>query len=193
MSGSHSTPLDAGKVNTAANPDSVSNQGPFHASKPRDHPMTTKGHKPGLKTSPADSIPTFQAQTLPPGTAPKDRSFTPNNIENIIGDSIYPTGTEGIPGSTSADVHTGYGHPGQGMTSREIRHDGQQQGKGGKKQRLGLAKHAAEYTAGKSQELGGADPRGDDRQRALGKEVPRGANRGNKGEKTAEDMPSTMA
>ncbi|KAF8544528.1 hypothetical protein BDD12DRAFT_906451 [Trichophaea hybrida] len=111
MSGSHSTPLDARKADTATSPVSILNQGPFHASKPPDHPMTTKGHKPGLKTSPADSIPTFQAQTLPPGTASKDRSFAPNNIKNIVGDEIYPTGTEGMPGTTSADAHTGYEHP----------------------------------------------------------------------------------
>lgn len=27
-------------------------------------------------------------------------------------------------GATSADVHTGLGHPGQGQTSNELRHDG---------------------------------------------------------------------
>lgn len=35
-----------------------------------------------------------------------------------------------MPGATSADVHTGIGHPGQGQTSKELRGDG-------KKQRLG--------------------------------------------------------
>lgn len=28
-------------------------------------------------------------------------------------------------GATSADVHDGLGHPGQGMSSKELRHDGQ--------------------------------------------------------------------
>ena len=30
-----------------------------------------------------------------------------------------------LPGSTSADVHTGLGHPGAGQSSAEMRHDGQ--------------------------------------------------------------------
>ena len=30
-----------------------------------------------------------------------------------------------MPGSTSADVHTGLGHPGAGQTSTELRHDGE--------------------------------------------------------------------
>jgi hypothetical protein len=29
-----------------------------------------------------------------------------------------------MPGATSASVHTGLGHPGQGQTSNELRHDG---------------------------------------------------------------------
>ncbi|KAG1879241.1 hypothetical protein F4604DRAFT_1753825 [Suillus subluteus] len=30
-----------------------------------------------------------------------------------------------LVGATSADVHDGLGHPGQGMSSKELRHDGQ--------------------------------------------------------------------
>ena len=30
-----------------------------------------------------------------------------------------------LTGATSADVHSGLGHPGQGMSSKELRHDGQ--------------------------------------------------------------------
>jgi hypothetical protein len=41
------------------------------------------------------------------------------------------TASSTIPGSTSADVHQGYGHPGSGMTSSEMH--GQ-----GKKERSGL-------------------------------------------------------
>ena len=32
---------------------------------------------------------------------------------------------DSLPGATSADVHTGLGHPGSGQTSAEIRHDGE--------------------------------------------------------------------
>jgi hypothetical protein len=32
---------------------------------------------------------------------------------------------DSIPGATSKDVHTGLGHPGQGQTSTELRHEGE--------------------------------------------------------------------
>lgn len=77
----------------------------------------------------------FQAETLPPGTAPKESTFQPNPISevppianmredaDITSEQAYAEDT--ITGSTSADVHTGLGHPGQGQTSAEIRHDGE--------------------------------------------------------------------
>lgn len=37
-----------------------------------------------------------------------------------------------MPGATSADVHQGYGHPGQGMTSQEL-HGGRRKKEGGEK------------------------------------------------------------
>ncbi len=41
-------------------------------------------------------------------------------------DAVGRTGPlDTLPGATSADVHTGLGHPGQGQTSTELRHDGQ--------------------------------------------------------------------
>ncbi|EGN98135.1 hypothetical protein SERLA73DRAFT_74369 [Serpula lacrymans var. lacrymans S7.3] len=36
-----------------------------------------------------------------------------------------PTASSTLTGATSADVNQGYGHPGQGMSSKEMRHDGQ--------------------------------------------------------------------
>lgn len=90
-----------------------------------------------------------------------------------------------MPGATSADVHKGLGHPGQGQTSTETRHDGQH---GGKKQGQGLARHGA---AG---DLSYADSRVDEGQRDLGNEATgRTKQRGNKGELTAEDLPPTSA
>ena len=125
---------------TPVNTDPVSNQGEFHASRPRDNPMTTKGHQIGTKASPTDGVSTFAAQTLPPGTAPEDRTFEPQNLEARArtGDEVHPSPLEGIPGVTSRDVHTGLGHPGQGETSVEERHDGQH---GRKKQREGLSRY----------------------------------------------------
>ncbi|KAI5852195.1 hypothetical protein BZA05DRAFT_38365 [Tricharina praecox] len=190
MSGSHSTPIAASKDQHSYNIDAVSNQGQFHASRPRDHPMMTGGHQPGRITSPSDTVPTFHAQTMAPGSAPPERTFQPNAAENTVGDSIFPTGIEGMPGATSGDVHQGLGHPGSGMTSKEVHHDGQHKRT---RQRLGLAKHATGQVSQASEELGGANPRQDPRQRGLGHELPMGNNRGNKGERVAEDLPSDMA
>ncbi|KAH7925900.1 hypothetical protein BV22DRAFT_1033507 [Leucogyrophana mollusca] len=36
-----------------------------------------------------------------------------------------PTASSTLTGATSADVHEGLGMPGQGMSSKELRHDGQ--------------------------------------------------------------------
>lgn len=63
----------------------------------------------------------------------------------------------GMSGATSGDLHAGMGKPMQGMTSEELRHDGQQ---GRKRQTLGLAKHGA-----------GVDERVDERQRGVEREV----------------------
>ena len=80
-------------------------------------------------------MPEFEAQTLPAGSAPADKSFKPNNISEIppvanISNHADPeseqaSATDTITGASSADVHTGLGHPGAGQTSSELRHDGE--------------------------------------------------------------------
>ena len=40
-------------------------------------------------------------------------------------ESTKTTASSTLGGATSGDVHTGMGHPGQGQTSNELRHDGQ--------------------------------------------------------------------
>lgn len=50
-----------------------------------------------------------------------------------------------LPGATSADVHTGLGHPGQGQTSNELRHEG---GHTSSKQTSGLEGVGAEGGSG---------------------------------------------
>jgi hypothetical protein len=97
-----------------------------------------------------------------------------------------------MPGATSADVHTGLGHPGSGMTSREIRHGGQH---GRKSERVGVAKYGTAGVAQGSQELGGANPSNDARQRGLQNDMPREAmgTRGDKDSSLAEDLPPTQA
>ncbi|KAF2461803.1 hypothetical protein BDY21DRAFT_329697 [Lineolata rhizophorae] len=109
----------------------------FHPSKPRDEPMTTKGHAPGVLASEADRAPEFHAQTLPPGTAPREATFRPNANTEVPPTTNYarsdavdpdaPTvdASATIGGATSADMHQGLGHPGQGQTSAEMRHDGE--------------------------------------------------------------------
>ncbi|GAO19379.1 hypothetical protein UVI_02045630 [Ustilaginoidea virens] len=75
----------------------------------------------------ADSrAPVFHAETHPPGTAPKDSTFLPQPVgefpvRDFDASHDVPVGGENFfPGATSADVHRGLGHPGQGMTSREL-------------------------------------------------------------------------
>lgn len=132
----------------ARNADSMTNaQGEFMPHKPRSEPVEKGGHQMGVKASPADYAPEFSAKTLPPGTAPSESTYTPNPVSEVPGQANNPDvlrshGKEEVrtdplstlPGATSADVHQGLGHPGQGQTSTEIRHDGQH---GRKKQRSG--------------------------------------------------------
>ena len=91
-------------------------------------------HQPG-KLVGNDAVPEFQAQTLPPGSAPASKTFQPNpdtDVPSATSDhgthaalpDEQPSAADTIGGATSADVHGGLGHPGQGQTSTEIRHDG---------------------------------------------------------------------
>ena len=121
------------------NPDSMNEkQGEFQPHKPRDPPMTTKGHQPGRKVSERDNVEEFTVKTLPPGSAPADRTFQPNPQSEVPGqadnanvlrdhgkESTYTSAESTLGGADSRDLHQGLGHPGQGQTSSELRHDGQ--------------------------------------------------------------------
>ncbi|KAL8881921.1 MAG: hypothetical protein Q9192_007689 [Flavoplaca navasiana] len=112
----------------ARNADSITNaQGEVHPSIPRDEPSTTHGHKPGVLVG-NDTAPEFSAKTLPPGSAPTDRTFQPNNISEVPGqadnenvlrshgkESTHTTASSTLGGATSGDVHTGLGKPVQGQ------------------------------------------------------------------------------
>ena len=100
-------------------------------------------HQPGKLVSEADRAGEFTVQTLPPGTAPPESTFQPNPVNETPGqadnhdtlgaddkESTYTDALDTLGGATSADVHKGLGHPGQGQTAREIKHGG---GKGASK------------------------------------------------------------
>ena len=95
-------------------------------------------HAPGVKVG-NDTTPEFNAQILPAGTAPSDRTFKPNTQNEVPGQANNPnisketwtSAQDTIGGATSADIHTGYGHPGSGQTSQELH--------GGGKERSGLS------------------------------------------------------
>ncbi|KAH7128445.1 hypothetical protein B0J11DRAFT_271233 [Dendryphion nanum] len=150
----------------------------FTSKVPPSEPLQTGGHKPGVQASPNDRAPEFSAQTHPPGTAPASSTYTPNPDLNNQG--TYTSASSTLGGATSADVHTGLGHPGQGQTSSELQHDGQHHRK---KQGLGLAGLSNEVGDGPTQ----LDPRAPDfaNQRNLG-DVPSGQ-RGNVGGSSAQE------
>ncbi|KAJ4132622.1 hypothetical protein NW754_015439 [Fusarium falciforme] len=133
----------------SVNPESATPaQGEFRSKVAPSKPLTTKGvrfsqhlnhsltytcqHAPGVLVG-NDAKPEFRAEQYTPGTAPPEHSFEPQTS------SEYPTqapGMEGgvsasdtLQGATSADVHTGLGHPGSGMTSQEEH--------GGKRKKVG--------------------------------------------------------
>ncbi|KAI4842588.1 hypothetical protein E4T44_07220 [Aureobasidium sp. EXF-8845] len=110
------------------NVDAAANSNPdgFHASAPRDEPLTKSGHQPG-KLVGNDAIPEFHAQTLPAGTAPPESTFQPN--AGTDGPSTI-SAQDTINGATSKDVNTGLGKPIQGQSSAELR-DGSNQRTGG--------------------------------------------------------------
>lgn len=60
--------------------------------------------------------------------------MTPNP-DTIDPTATNPAASDTLQGDTSADVHTGLGHPGQGQTSTEAHHAGTS---GGEKSRSGL-------------------------------------------------------
>ena len=146
-------------------------------------------HKPGVLVG-NDAAPEFHAKTLPPGSAPADRTFKPNPISEVPGqadnasverdhgkESTKTTASSTLGGATSGDVHTGLGHPGQGQTSSELRHEGAHTST---KQGGGLAGRGASGVASSNQMV---DKDTQPKERALEKEEGQLAGtRGNKGD-----------
>lgn len=176
-------------MSASRNADAVSNQpGEFGSHIERDEPMREPKHKPGVLVG-NDAAPEFSAKTLPPGSAPADRTFKPNATSEVPGqadnssverdhgkESTKTTASSTLSGATSGDVHTGSGHPGQGQTSTELRHDGQHTSK---KQGGGLAGVGA--SVGSSNQMVDKDTQ--PKERAVDKEEGQFAGtRGDKGE-----------
>ncbi|KAM5347210.1 hypothetical protein ACJ41O_010215 [Fusarium nematophilum] len=107
----------------SVNPESATPaQGEFRSKVAPSEPLTTKGHAPGVLVG-NDAKPEFHAEQYPPGTAPPERSFEPQTSTEYPAQAAGMKGgvsaADTIQGATSADVHTGHGHPGSGMTSQE--------------------------------------------------------------------------
>ena len=143
-----------------------------------------------------DNVPEFSAKTLPPGSAPKSQTFTPNTTSEVPGqadnanvershgkESTKTSASDTLGGSTSGDVYQGLGHPGQGMTSSELRHDG---GGAGKKERKGLVGVGA---SGASAGNMGVDERMQPEQRALERESGGLAGTKGMGGRDRQDVP----
>lgn len=78
-------------------------------------------------------VPEFTAKTLPPGSAPSDRTFKPNSanaippaseVDNIKDPDATSSASDTLGGATSRDVYTGLGKPVQGQSSAELEHNG---------------------------------------------------------------------
>ncbi|KAF4976081.1 hypothetical protein FZEAL_7214 [Fusarium zealandicum] len=111
------------------NPESATAaKGEFRSKVAPAEPLTTKGHKPGVLVG-NDAVPEFHAEQHPAGTAPPENSFQPQPDNDVPAQSVGVSASDTLGGSTSADVHTGYGHPGSGMTSQEM-HGGKRNNNG---------------------------------------------------------------
>ncbi|KAI8932649.1 hypothetical protein NX059_010145 [Plenodomus lindquistii] len=132
------------------NPDAVVNQGEFKGHVKPSEPLEKGGHQPG-KLVGNDAVPTFSAEVLPAGSAPASSTYTPN--PDLNNQKLYQDASSTLTGATSADVHTGLGHPGQGQTSQEL-HDGSRKGQG----LVGLAEDHPDKGVGKGVESLKDDP-----------------------------------
>ena len=143
-----------------------------------------------------DAVPEFHAKTLPPGTAPPDRTFQPNatsetpgqaDNENVLRsygkESTYTSAESTLGGATSGDVHTGLGKPMQGQSSYEQRHESKHEGGGL------LGRGASEVASGNQS----ADEKLDPRQRALERESGDIAGKKFSTDKGADELPNESA
>jgi hypothetical protein len=111
----------------ARNADSMTtSQGEFKPHKPHAEPMTTKGHQAGHIASDKHNAPEFIAKTMPPGSAPQDRTFKPNTsqTDDSAQKSAYTPASATLGGIDSRDAYAGLGRPVDGQTSHAMHHEG---------------------------------------------------------------------
>ncbi|KAI0010818.1 hypothetical protein F4779DRAFT_275692 [Xylariaceae sp. FL0662B] len=159
------------------NTESMAQQGEFRSRVPPSEPLTTKGHKAGVKVG-NEAVPEFHMETHEPGTAPREDTYQarpegefPAQASEV--GSSYTNPTDSLPGATSASVHTGLGKPLQGEEGRELHgaHLGRR-----KKERAGLEGVGASA--------------GVDSVREKGADLPEGVYRGVKGGKASPEYPA---
>ncbi|KAI1505995.1 hypothetical protein F5X99DRAFT_366813 [Biscogniauxia marginata] len=153
------------------NTESMAQQGgEFHSRVPPSEPLTTKGHKPGVKVG-NDRVPEFHVETHEPGTAPRENTYRPRP-EGEIPAQGFTDPADTLGGATSQDVYQGLGKPMQGQEGRELH--GEHLGRR-KKERTGLEGIGASA--------------GIDSVRQKGADLPDGVYKGVKGGKNSVDYP----
>lgn len=136
-------------------------------------------------------VPEFTAKTVPPGSAPSDRTFKPNSANAIPPASeadnknkdadARTSASDTLSGATSGDVYTGLGKPVQGQSSAELEHDGYPHRKRPETGLVGIASgvYATDHPVDEGEQPG---------QRSLEKEEGvHAGKRGEKVERAAED------
>ncbi|KAI2463895.1 hypothetical protein F4781DRAFT_97105 [Annulohypoxylon bovei var. microspora] len=110
------------------NTESLAHQGEFHSRVPPAEPLTTTGHKPGVKVG-NDAVPEFHMEKHAPGTAPRGNTFRPQPggeapVDTSFVENQHLTDpSESLGGSTSQTVHAGLGKPIQGQSGAELHGD----------------------------------------------------------------------
>ncbi|KAI1818625.1 hypothetical protein GGS20DRAFT_527987 [Poronia punctata] len=158
LSSIHYTPISRTIMCASRNPESVTGQGEFQSRIPPSEPLTSKGHKPFIKTG-NDRVPEFHAEAHPAGTAPREHTYEPRPEGEVPAQAYdaVPSASETLGGATSQDVYQGIGKPMQGQEGRELRGDHLHQRK---KEGTGFAGVGGSQGADIVREKGGDLPEG---------------------------------
>ncbi|KAI1658568.1 hypothetical protein F4813DRAFT_388337 [Daldinia decipiens] len=164
-------------MSAVRNVESMSNQGEFHSRVPPAEPLTTTGHKPGVKVG-NDAAPEFHAEKHPLGTAPRENTFqprpdseTPAEAPNIESQRLTDP-VDSLGGTTSQAVYTGLSKPIRGQSGAELH--GNLHG---------------EYTSRRKKEHVGLEGSGasvGDSVRQKGEDLPEGVGKGTRGKGSTE-------